>query len=179
MEGHYFDIETYSAGEFPNPESDKIITIQFQKFDLKTGEKIGKLQILKEWEESEEEIVKFIHKWFFTRNPWQFIPVGFNLLYEWRFLSEKFKKYNLETFDVGHYLEKYPQVDLKFLAIMKRGEFVGASLSSISAKEEDGSVIAGYYEKKEYDKILNYIKIETNSFIELYTKISKNIDNIL
>lgn len=179
MQGHYFDIETYSPGDFPNPQTDKIITIQFQKFDLKTGEKIGKLHILKEWEESEEEIVKFIHKWFFTRNPWQFIPVGFNLLYEWRFLSEKFKKYNLETFDVGHYLEKYPQVDLKFLAIIKRGEFVGASLSSISAKEDDGSVIAGYYENKEYDKILKYIEIETNGFIELYNKISKNIDDIL
>ncbi|MDA3855167.1 MAG: hypothetical protein PF569_02825 [Candidatus Woesearchaeota archaeon] len=179
MQGHYFDIETYSPGEFPNPETDKIITIQFQKFDLKTGEKIGKLQILKEWEDGEEEIVKFIHKWFFTRNPWQFIPVGFNLLYEWKFLSVKFKKYNLETFDVGHYLEKYPQVDLKFLAIIKRGEFVGASLSSISSKEEDGSVIAGYYENKEYNKILNYIEIETNGFIELYNKISKNIDEIL
>ena len=31
MQGHYFDIETYSIDDKPDPQRDKIITIQFQK----------------------------------------------------------------------------------------------------------------------------------------------------
>lgn len=171
MEGHYFDIETYSAGEKPDSKTDKIISIQFQKIDLETGKPLGNLQILKEWEESEEEIVKFIHKWFFNnRNPWQFIPVGFNLLFEWQFLSEKFKQYNLANIQTGEFLEKYPQIDLKPLAIIKKGTFIGASLSSISNKQEDGNIIKEYYENKDFEKINQYIKDEAQSFIELYQK---------
>ena len=154
MEAHYFDIETYSPGEKPDPKSDKIISIQFQKFDLKTGEKIGKLQILKEWEDGEEKIVKFIHKWFFSRNPWQFIPVGFNLNFEWKFLAEKFKKYNLDknsNLKFSDLIDKFPQIDLKPIALIKKGEFIGASLSSISKKEDDGNIIKELYENKNFN----------------------------
>ncbi len=180
MEGHYFDIETYSPGDKPDSQTDKIITIQFQKIDLKTGEPIGRLQILKEWEEgSEEEMLKFIHKWFFTQNPWRFIPIGFNLNFEFKFLSAKFKQYNIDNREMGEYLENYPHIDLKPLAVIKKGSFIGASLSSISDKQDDGHVIKEYYENKEYDKIINYVEVETKSFIELYKKIANNINNLL
>ncbi len=179
MKGHYFDIETYSPGEFPDPKKDKIISIQFQKIDLDTGEAIGKLQILREWEEGEEEIVKFIHKWFFTRNPWQFIPIGFNLNFEWNFLFYKFKKYNLTITELSDFYDKYPQIDLKPFAVIKKGTFIGASLSSISEKEEDGNIIKIYYENKEFDKIENYIKIEAESFIKLYKKIKFSINKLI
>ena len=181
MEGNYFDIETYSVGEFPDPKTDKIISIQFQKIDIKTGSPTGKLQILKEWEEGEEEIVRFIYKWFFAsgRNRWQFVPIGFNLNFEWKFLSYKFKQYGLDEKDLSDYYDNFPQIDLKSMAVIKKGSFVGAKLSSISNKEEDGHLIKEYYEAKEYDKILNYIENETKAFIELYQKIAKNIDNLL
>lgn len=178
MNAHYFDIETYSPGEKPNPEEDKIISIQFQKIDLKTGEPIGKLQILKEWEEGEETIVRFIHKWFFKR-PWDFIPLGFNLNFEWKFLSYKFKKYGIDTHDLSYYFDNFPQIDLKSLAVIKKGEFIGASLSYISEKEDDGHVIKEYYENKEYEKIVEYIQIETASFLKLYKKLKENIDELL
>lgn len=179
MKGHYFDIETYSPGETPNPETDKIISIQFQKIDLETGKEEGKLQILKEWEESEEEIIKFIYKWFFSRNVWQFIPIGFNLSFEWKFLSYKFKQYNLDTRELSYYFDNFPQIDLKPFAVIKKGSFVGASLSSISEKEDDGNVIKEYYEKKQFDKIENYIENEAKSFIDLYKKIKINLDKTL
>lgn len=178
MNAHYFDIETYSPGEKPDPKTDKIITIQFQKIDLKTGKAIGKIEILKEWVEGEEQILRFIHKWFFKR-PWNFIPVGFNLNFEWKFLSVKFKQYNIDTKDLSYYFDNFPQIDLKSLAIIKKGEFIGASLSYISEKEDDGYVIKQYYENKEYDKIIDYITIETESFFKLYKNIKENIDKIL
>lgn len=179
MEAHYFDIETYSPGTKPDPKTDKIISIQFQKIDLKTGDVIGKLQILKEWEENEEEIVKFIYKWFFKRNPWQFVPLGFNLNFEWKFLCAKFKQYHLADMNLGDFVENMPQIDLKVLAVLKKGTFMGASLSSISDKKDDGHVIKEYYEKKQYDKIEQYIIQETQSFIDMYKKIKENIENIL
>jgi len=65
MAEYYFDIETYSPGEKPNPETDKIITIQFQRIDLKTGKPREKLEILKEWESSEKQIVtEFFNRFF-------------------------------------------------------------------------------------------------------------------
>ena len=179
MEAHYFDIETYSPGTKPDPKTDKIISIQFQKINLKTGEPMGKLQILKEWEENEEEIVKFIYKWFFKRNPWQFVPLGFNLNFEWKFLCAKFKQYHLADMNLGDFVENMPQIDLKVLAVLKKGTFMGASLSSISDKKDDGHVIKEYYEKKQYDKIEQYIIQETQSFIDMYKKIKENIENIL
>lgn len=178
MEANYFNIETYSPEDKPNPQTDKIITIQFQKIDLKTGEPIGNLQILKEWEESEEEIVKFIHKWFFTR-PWQFIPIGFNLNFEWKFLSYKFKQYGIDTKELSYYFDNFPQIDLKPFAIIKKGDFFGASLSSISSKQDDGNLIKEYYENQEFDKIIFYVEDETKSFIELYKKIKKGVNEIL
>ena len=49
MAEYYFDIETYSPGEKPNPETDKIISIQFQRIDLRTGKPLENPTILKEW----------------------------------------------------------------------------------------------------------------------------------
>jgi len=68
MAEYYFDIETYSPGERPNPEKDKIIVIQYQKIDLRSGEPRGDLIILKEWESSEKEIVtQFFNQFFRDR----------------------------------------------------------------------------------------------------------------
>lgn len=179
MEGHYFDLETFSQNDKPDPDVDKIISIQFQKIDLKTGEPLGRLQILKEWEEGEESMIKFLHKWFFERNIWQFVPVGFNLNFEWKFLSAKFKKYGLDDRNIKDFCENLPQIDLKVFAVLKKGSFIGASLSSISEKQDDGNVIADFYEKKQYNEIIEYIEDEAKSFLNLYSKIVKNIDEIV
>ena len=174
MQGFYFDIETYSPGDKPDPKTDKIITIQFQKFDLESGEFLGRFQILREWESSEEEILKDLYKFFFTRNFWNFIPIGFNLNFEWKFLSEKFKKYGIVDKSLDSFFEM-PQLDLKPIAIIKKGSFIGASLSSISNKEDDGNVIKEYYENKDFDKITFYIENEMNSFLEMYREVKHNL----
>ena len=55
----YLDVETTGL----DPAKDRIITIQFQELDRYTGEAVGELVILKEWESSEKEILKeFIEK---------------------------------------------------------------------------------------------------------------------
>ncbi len=85
---YYFDIETTGF----DPLTDKIITIQFQELDRFTGEPIGVLNILKEWESSEKEILTdFLPN--LTKYAWDFIMIGNNLLFEFSFLTYRAKKH--------------------------------------------------------------------------------------
>tara|TARA_Y100000310_G_C20634344_1_gene790386 strand:- start:237 stop:488 length:252 start_codon:yes stop_codon:yes gene_type:complete len=80
MGNFYFSIETTGL----NPEEDKILAIQYQELDRKTGEPVGKLIILKEWEASEKEIIKKFLKdtKLLEDYPFNFVPVGYNLGFE-------------------------------------------------------------------------------------------------
>ena len=174
---YYFDIETYTCGTRPNPLKDKILTIQFQRLDLRRGVAIGPLYILKEWESDEKEIVlKFYNLYFHKRkNPFEFIPVGFNLMFEFEFLRNKFSRYleksDLELLDVNNLQYTTPHVDLKHIAILLNGgNFYGARLSAFSPKTKNGNVIKPYYEAKQFDEIERYIKEETNAFISFYNR---------
>lgn len=182
MAEYYFDIETYSPKEKPDPETDKIITIQFQRIDLKTGEARGELIILKEWESSEKEIVtQFFNQFFKNRlNIWKFVPVGFNLNFEWEFLISKFEKHlgkKLASRDL-HY--KIPHLDLKpVIVLLNDGNFVGAKLDKFTNKPHDGESIKEWYENKQYNRIEQYIKDEAKAFLKFLQKIRKNIHKVL
>jgi len=182
MAEYYFDIETYSPQDKPNMETDKIITIQFQRIDLRTGKPREDLVILKEWESSENQIVtKFFNRFFADGlNIWDFVPIGYNLNFEWEFLISKFEKYlgkKLASKDL-HY--KRPHLDLKpIVVLLNDGNFVGAKLNNFTDKAQDGKVIKNYYEDKQYDKIEEYIKNETESFLKFLQKIKSNIHKLV
>ena len=182
MAEQYFDIETYSPGEKPNPETDKIISIQFQRIDLRTGKPLENPTILKEWESSEEDIVKqFFNKFFFEgSSPWNFVAVGYNLNFEWEFLINKFKKYLNKDFSSRDIHYSRPHVDIKHLIVLlNNGNFAGAKLNNFTNKKTDGKGIKDLYESKNYAEIENYINNETESFLEFLQKINKNIKRIL
>ena len=182
MAEYYFDIETYSPGEKPNPETDKIISIQFQRMDLETGRPIGDLIILKEWESSEEKIVKNFYDIFFREglDIWNFVMVGNNLNFDFEFLILKFEKYlgkKLSSKDL-HCIR--PHFDIKpFLVMLNGGNFKGASLDKFTKKNQNGRAIKDYYQNKEYSKIEDYIKNETESFLEFLQKIISNKNKLL
>jgi len=178
MTEYYFDMETYSPGERPDPGTDKIITIQFQGVDLKTGKAIGKLNILKEWESDEKSIITRFYNQFFSRGSsvWNFVPVGFKLSFEWEFLMAKFNKYLGKSFTSRDFHYSRPSVDLhSFVVLLNDGNFKGASLDNFSNKIQNGSDIKEWYEQKRYDLIEAYIKNETESYLELLQKIRSNI----
>lgn len=182
MAEYYFDIETYSPGESPNPETDKIITIQFQRINLRSGEPRGELKILKEWESSEKEIVTRFFNQFFREGLriWDFIPVGFNLNFEWEFLISKFKKYLGKEFTSRDLHYKRPHLDLKpVVVLLNDGKFVGAKLDKFTNKSHDGKLVKEWYKNEQYDKIEQYIKDEAKLFLEFLQKIMKNIHKLL
>ena len=181
MTEYYFDIETYSMEEKPNPEKDKIISIQYQRIDLRTGKPIGNLVILKEWESSEEEIVKKFYNKFFTdgSSVWDFIAVGYNLNFEWEFLICKFEKYLGEKLTSKDLHYRFPHIDLKpIIVLLNNGSFSGASLDKFTKKKQNGKIIKDYYKNKEYVEIENYIKNETEAFLEFLQKIKSHLDTL-
>ena len=181
MAEYYFDIETYSPNEKPNPDTDKIITIQFQRIDLRTGEPIGELKILREWNSSEEEIVTKFYNTFFRDGIgiFDFVAVGDNLNFDWEFLISKFEKYlgkKVSSRDL-HYKRLYFDIH-PFLVLLNKGNFKGAKLNKFTKKQGDGKGIKPMYENKEWGSIDNYIKVEAEAFLELLQKIISNIHKL-
>ena len=175
---YYLDIETTGLDELNN----KIITIQYVELERNTAKPIGPLKILKEWESDEKTILKrFIEdSGVGDKYPFAFIPVGFNLQFEHKFIWQRCMSNGLQPIDV---LDR-PFLDLKTVGvIMNKGEFKGAGLDKLTNKPQSGKEIPRLYYEKNYGEIEKYIKIETESFCEwlakLFVKLPKLRDELL
>lgn len=164
---YYIDIETTGF----DPKVDKIITIQYVELERNTGKQIGDLTILKEWELGGEKqlIQKFIADTKIVSSySFDFVSVGYNLLFEHKFLNYKSKFYNTAEIDILC----RPHLDLYAIGILiNRGEFKGSGLDKITGKEQSGKMIPQWYHSKEYNKITNYIIQEADEFIKFKTKL--------
>lgn len=173
MAQYYFDIETTGL----NPKIDKIITIQLQEINRSTGEKIGNLIILKEWESSEKEILEeFISGSGILGYSFNFVPVGYNLGFEHNFLIERSSVHGLPKIDIMN----NPFIDLRAIGIlMNDGEFKGSGLDKITGKKSNGSQLPTWYENKEFDKIIDYIKSEAEEFCKFNIWLRKKMPELL
>ncbi len=176
MAEYYLDLEVYSKGRRPDPSRDKIITIQFQPIDLKTGKPRGELEVLKEWESGEEEIIRQFFGRFFSRGVgWSFVPVGYNLNFEFEFLLHKFNRYCGTSWTSLDFHYNIPHIDLKPLVILLNGgEFRGSALHNFTSKKTGGWVVPQYYENREFGKIEEYVSMEAQAFLEFLQKVMAN-----
>lgn len=168
----YFDIETTGL----TPENSELLTIQFQEINQE-GYSIAPLIIHKSWETSEKDIVeKIYHTLFSGKDKWKFIPVGFNLIFDFTFLFGKFKKYNLPIPNLSDYLYEKPIWDMKYMVVMLNNmNFIGAKLNNFCNKAGDGRDVLEYHKNNEFDKIEEYIQQETKSFLELFRICKKKL----
>lgn len=176
MPAYYFAMEGYHTGEKPDPAVDKLITIQYQKIDLTTGEPLGELTILKEWESSEQSIITTFYNQFFKPEMpvTHFIPVGMSLDYEYEMIITKCKKYNLPLITSHQLYFQRPRFDLRpIVVLLNDGRFAGARLDLFSSKKYDGSHMKKWYENKDFKKIEHFISEETESVLKLLQYLSK------
>ena len=169
----YLDIETTGIDE----KKDKIITIQFQELDRNTVKAIGELIVLKEWESSEKEILQeFISKSkILDPYAFSFVAVGYNLGFEHNFLRKRTEVNGLPPI----YILNKPFIDLRAVGIlMNRGEFKGSALSDITGKKGKGVQVPIWYIQKEYEKILDYIKNETEEFVKFNVWLYKEMPEL-
>jgi hypothetical protein len=155
-----------------DPHSCKIITIQYQRLDNK-GKPAAPLKILKEWETSEEDIVRRLSMLLNPRNVWNFIPVGHNIYFDLGMFMKRARHYRIK-YDSWFIYHDLPAIDTKYICIgMNDFQFKDSGLDKFTRKRTDGSLVPVWYHEKEYDKITDYIEKEAEEFIEFYQKLKK------
>ena len=173
MPSYYLDIETTGL----NPSVDKIITIQYQELDRKTGKPVGNLIILKEWELGEKAMLRkfVIDSKILNPYAFSFIPVGYNLTFEHNFLKRRAQIHDMAEIDILN----HPFIDLRAIGVlMNFGEFKGSGLDKMTGKKSSGMNVPIWYSQKEYQKIIDYVENETEEFIKFNVWLYKEMPKL-
>ena len=196
--GYFFiDIETYVDADKPetglNPYLDKskILVISYNYYnEFHLSEKhITPPTILKEWELGEEAVLKKIFNFIKLRleEDKHLKIMGFNnLKFDMTYLFGRLVKLNIapseEIYDVfyrrPHYIDlgQLSQIlsNHRFKDILNISQKKANAFFKLPVKKGSGKDVTKYYDKREYDKILEYIKEEFN-FEMLYIKLRRHI----
>jgi hypothetical protein len=177
MPAYYFSIDGIKTGEKSDPATDRLITLQYQKIDLTTGEPLDVLVIWREWESSEKEIVNAFYNQFFRPGTpvTHFIPVGLNLDYPYEMLVALFRKYGLSPLTSHELYYQRPRFDLRpIIVLLNNGRFAGASLDAFSIKKGEDRHMEKWYDKKEFGRIEHYVREEAARFLKVLQYLSRN-----
>lgn len=175
MKQYYLDFET--TGLSPK---DKIITIQYQELNPKTGVPKDDLTILREWESSEEEIFKTFARKFDFANKWAFVPIGMNLMFELSFIRQKARDFLGIDLPPDDFYRDKPRIDIRStLVMLNEGEFIGSGLDNFTHKAHGGQPIPDWYEKKEYGRIVEYVEKEAVQFVAFYQRLLRVLPKAL
>ena len=180
MKCYYLDIETDSH-KTPDGDIDfaksPIIAITYQQIAPETGVAKSDKTTLKSWEATEEDILK---KFITIFNPfdksqrWDFIPIGFNLTFDFVSLLYRWKSIGIPVSTVSIF--RHPHLDIQPIVTMfNHGIFKGASLENFAGKKGSGADIKALYDNQDYPAIESYIEDETACFLKLYQFIAKQL----
>lgn len=155
-----------------DPYQEQVLTIQTHRIGP-DGNGIGTTTVHKAWLDGEEAIVRrFLEETEFFRSPWNFVPVGFNLGFELKWLFVKAKQFGiLPQHSRFEALDK-PRIDLKDIAVMMNGgRLKGAKLENFSPKMGSGDIVVKAIQAQDYATIEHYVMQETDAFLTLYKEL--------
>ena len=182
MPQYYFDVVTYSPGDKPDPETDRIISIQYRKIDFRSGRPLQEMETLREWESSEEDIVTRFFNTFFRggQNKWIFIPVGYGLNAIWEIITLKFEQYLGPYFTNPWFYLTIPSLDLEPVVVMlNSGNFIGARLEKFTGEPEYKHRVKAWYEARDFEAIDSAIVSSASAFLTFYQRLKQRIPSIL
>ena len=170
MPEYYFDIETTGL----DPTKDRIITFQFQELSQVSGVPLTKLVIAKEWDNdcSEDVILEWIKESLIDSSFWKFVPVGNNLLFDLSFIAARMRAYFHADFSMQ--LINRPFIDIKHILVMINGGHF-RNYGRMIAKTDFGGNVPIWYQKKQYEKIINYVEMEAEAFVRTYGILKRNM----
>lgn len=150
----------------------KIITVQYQLLG-KNGKPEGELQVFKEWESSEGEIIRRIWALLNPRTLWDFAPVGYNIHFDLGLLRRRAAAYGI-NYPEWYIYHDLPTIDIKGICMaMNSFNFKDSGLDKFTGKESSGMMVPVWYADKDYEKIMDYIRKETEEFIKFYARLKK------
>ncbi len=172
---YYFDIETTGV----EPGINMVVTIQYARLS-RDFEPESELTILKVWEfSSERDLIKFfLEESKFFEDPFTFVPVGVNLLFDLIFLYKRARLYRLVNRPLAGILRDKAFIDLKpILVMLNNCEFRGYNrfIDMHMTTKTRGQDIPTLYAKGEYDKIVEYVRDEYQATL----KVLKQVKGIL
>ena len=170
MPEYYLDIETTGL----DPNRDRIITFQYQELSQVSGIPLTKLVIAKEWDDdcSEGMILEWMKELLIDSPFWKFVPVGNNLLFDLSFIAARMRTYFHADFSIQ--LTNRPFIDIKHILVMINGGHF-RNYSRMIAKTDFGGNVPLWYQKKQYEKIINYIEMEAEAFVRTYSILKRNM----
>ena len=168
---YYFDMETTGL----NPDKHKIIAIQHQKLDEKMGEPIEEIHISREWEVSEKEILRTLLPQIQCSNPWNFIIIGTDLLFDFNFLDKRARIHGFNGFDISYCYERI-FLDLKYtLVLINNGQFKGYN----RVIDPGGSIsdvdVPRLYEEGKFQEIIKYIEKKAKLFLKAFQTLKSEL----
>jgi len=132
---------------------------------------------LKRWESSEKEILEtFIPN--LRCKPFDFIIIGKNLLFDFCFLNQKMKLYNLGELDLRCLYERV-SLDIKpILVLMNNGNFMGYDKMLPKTNPLTNDKIPQFIKDGKYSEVEQYIKDETQDFLKAYQILKREVPKL-
>jgi len=159
-----------------------VVTIQYARL-TDDFEPVTDLEVLRVWEfKSERELIKsFLEYSKLFEEPFVFIPVGVNLIYDLSFIYTRARRYKLVSKPFIDILRSKPFIDLKpVLVIINKGEFREFTkfVDRYMQTGIRGSDVPMLYAKGDYDSIVKYIKDKYQAVLEGLKQIKEALEKL-
>lgn len=169
MQTWYLDLETDGT----DPHAGRILTIQTHR--IQDGRAVGSTRVQTVWDGGEAHLVRtFLEETDFFRDPWAFVPVGFNLGYDLKWLFVKGKQHGILPKHSRFEAVEKPRIDLRDVAVMMNGgRLKGARLEMFSPKMGSGDLVEKALAAEDRGSIVAYVQQETAAFLTLYEALAE------